>query len=194
MKANVTLLLGLALSSTLVLGPTLAYASVVTGQISAGSSAPNTNSGQGSQVSGTLSGGSVAMSTVSGTVTGGSSGGTSIDGSSGGGVDGNVLASGGGSGNGASEQTPTKTVPGSVLGASTDISNAPLSAPRPTDESLTGQGAIALGTQGSVAAEENIPLAAAATTSGIVVAWWLWLVLLVLLLGASTYTYRRYYR
>ncbi|MHB8710565.1 MAG: hypothetical protein ACYC6X_03395 [Minisyncoccota bacterium] len=201
MKAATILSLGLAfsLSSVFTFGSSLVHASTVTGQLTAGSSAPSP--GSGSEVSGTLGGGDVAVNTISGTVSGGSSG-SSSGGSSGGGGGGNGSissmarssgSSGGGSSGGSIGET-SGSGPGSVLGASTDVSNVPPIVSNPTEGSLTDQGGIALGTGNGLTAQGNVPFTAAVAASGFGISWLLWLLLLLLLVTASIYTYRRYYR
>ena len=92
-----------------------------------------------------------------------------------------------------SNGTPTATgatnIPGSVLGASTDIPNSFVTE---TVASPEDQGSLAFA-NGTVSPTPNIALAAA-TASGVGLGFWLWMLLLVLvLIGIGVYAYNRYY-
>ena len=168
----------------LVFAPVLASASEVTGQISAG----NSEARLGSETGGTFGGDNVTSGTsgsLSGTVSGGSGGG------GGGGGSISILNT---TGSGATDEA-------AVLGASTDVSNSPVtnqlySLPH---QSLTDQaGAVAIHTEGVIALGQGVqasdqPIAAVVVASGAGFGWWLWFfLLLALLVAVSAYWYRHY--
>lgn len=175
------------------------YASEVTGNLSAGSSAPVSSGGGGT--GGTIGGNVSGGSSITGTVSGGSSGGSSGGGSGGGGGGGSSFTSVGGSptfdGNvgsvaGAFTQAETPTN-GSALAfegaGNTSFTSLALDNGTSTgEESIVGQ--ITDGLQNP----ETEPLLAAGFLSGFGMGWWFWslLILIVLLVGA--YLYWRYRR
>lgn len=165
----------LVLGSIAVAGPSLAYASEVTGQLtSSGSTVPTPDSDDDNSSSG---GGGSSSGSISGTVTGGSSGGSG--GTSGtGGTNGGVVAG---------TFAPGGTAP-AFGGELTDGAGF-----LPDEVVALSEGdAVAFANEGSAANQPNDSLLAAAFASGFGTGWWLWILVLLLVL-AGIYVYRRYY-